>query len=237
MNNAFDSSTSEADAIAYAIDAHGVAWLTLDRPGSKVNILSTGVMKRLDELITQVHTDAASNRVRSVVIRSGKAATFIAGADVNEIGAITDPAEGGSKARSGQQVFVRLNQLNVPVVVAIDGMCLGGGTELALACSYRIASDRRETRIGLPEVLLGIIPGFGGTTRLPRLVGMRAALDIILTGRPVDAKKAERIGLVDERVHPAILERRAAEVARALQGNGPSASAIRGTKRTAACRK
>src|SRR6185503_19939936 len=110
------------------------------------------------------------------------------------------------------------NALPIPTIAAIDGICLGGGTELVLACSYRIASDRKETKIGLPEVQLGIIPGFGGTTRLPRLIGMRAALEIILTGRPVDARKAERIGLVDERVHPAILERRAGEVARSMQG-------------------
>ncbi|MGH7460028.1 MAG: 3-hydroxyacyl-CoA dehydrogenase NAD-binding domain-containing protein, partial [Longimicrobiales bacterium] len=165
-----------------------------------------------------VQDDAAGGRVRSAVLLSGKPGSFIAGADVNEIAAVTDPAEGASKAQAGQQVFSRLSQLPVPTVAAIDGICLGGGTELALACSYRLASERKETRIGLPEVQLGIIPGFGGTTRLPRLVGMRAATEIILTGRPIDAKKAERIGLVDERMHPAILERRAGEVARTLQG-------------------
>ncbi|MGH7470282.1 MAG: 3-hydroxyacyl-CoA dehydrogenase NAD-binding domain-containing protein [Longimicrobiales bacterium] len=209
---------SATDAITYKVDDDGVAWLTLDKPDARLNILSSGVLKRLDELITQVHSDVAAGQVRSVVIRSGKPGSFIAGADVNEIAAVVDPEEGASKARAGQQVFTRLSQLPVPTIVAIDGICLGGGTELALACSYRLASDRKETRIGLPEVQLGIIPGFGGTTRLPRLVGMRAALDIILTGRPVDARKAERIGLVDEKVHPALLDRRAGEVSRALQG-------------------
>jgi 3-hydroxyacyl-CoA dehydrogenase/enoyl-CoA hydratase/3-hydroxybutyryl-CoA epimerase len=217
MKDSFEAVTAEVESIEYRVDADGVAWLTFDRPGAKVNILSTGVMKRLDELITQLERDSASGRVRSAVLRSGKPGTFIAGADVNEIGAITDPQKGASKARAGQQVFAHLDQLNIATVAAIDGICLGGGTELVLACSYRIASDRKETRIGLPEVQLGILPGFGGTTRLPRLVGMRAALDVILTGRPVDARKAERIGLVDERVHPAILEQRAGEIARSLQ--------------------
>jgi 3-hydroxyacyl-CoA dehydrogenase / enoyl-CoA hydratase / 3-hydroxybutyryl-CoA epimerase len=218
MKDTFESVVADVESIQYRVDEDGVAWLTFDRSGAKVNILGSAVMKRLDDLVTQLHRDSASGRVRSAVLRSGKAGTFIAGADVNEIAAIAHPLDGAAKARAGQQVFVRLNELNIPTVAAIDGLCLGGGTELVLACSYRIASDRKETRIGLPEVQLGILPGFGGTTRLPRLIGMRATLDIILTGRPVDAKKAERTGLVDERVHPSILERRAGEVARSLQG-------------------
>ncbi|HSL69049.1 MAG TPA: 3-hydroxyacyl-CoA dehydrogenase NAD-binding domain-containing protein [Longimicrobiales bacterium] len=223
MSEPFKGITSDIDAITLTVDAQAVAWVTIDRPGAKVNVLGSGVLKRLDEVIGAILDQAASGRVRSAVIRSGKPATFIAGADVNEISAIRDPAEGAAKARAGQQIFARLAALPVPTVAVIDGVCLGGGTELILACTYRIASDRRETRIGLPEVQLGILPGFGGTTRLPRLVGMRAALDIILTGRPVDARKAERIGLVDERVHPAILDQRAAEVARSIQGkrSGP----------------
>ena len=228
MVNVFDSVPSETAAITYTVDQHGVAWLTFDRPGARLNILSAAVLKRLDELITHVQGDALQGRVRSVVLRSGKPGTFIAGADVNEIGAITDPGDGTAKARAGQQVFNRLSELSVPTVVAIDGICLGGGTELALACSYRIASDRKDTRIGLPEIQLGILPAFGGTTRLPRLIGLRAALDIILTGRPVDARKAERIGLVDERLHPAILERRAGEVARQLQGKTSVPRALKG---------
>jgi 3-hydroxyacyl-CoA dehydrogenase/enoyl-CoA hydratase/3-hydroxybutyryl-CoA epimerase len=222
MSVAFEEIASDKDAFTLTIDEQGVAWLTFDRPGARVNVLSSAALKRLDEIISELTDHAAAGRARSVVIRSGKDASFIAGADVNEIGAITDPAEGATKARAGQQVFVHLAALPIPTVAAVDGICLGGGTELILACTYRIASDRKETRIGLPEVQLGIIPGFGGTTRLPRLVGMRAALDIILTGRPVDARKAERIGLVDERVHPAILSRRAGEVARALQGKRPN---------------
>ncbi len=225
MNRPFENIASDNDALTLKVDEQAIAWLTFDKPGARVNVLSGAVMKRLDELITEITDHAAAGRVRSVVIRSGKDGSFIAGADVNEIGAITDPREGAEKARAGQQVFVRLAALPVPTIAAIDGICLGGGTELILACTYRIASDRKETRIGLPEVQLGILPGFGGSTRLPRLVGMRTALDIILTGRPIDARKAERSGLVDERVHPAILIRRAGEVARSLQGKKPPARA------------
>ena len=218
MTEPFAGITPETNAVALSIDSDAIAWITLDKPGSKLNVLSSSVMKRLDEVISQIARDAAAGRIRSVVIRSGKPGSFVAGADVNEIGGITDPVAGAAAARAGQQVFTNLTALPVPTVAAVDGVCLGGGTELILACTYRIATDRKETKIGLPEVQLGILPGFGGTTRLPRLIGMRAALDIILTGKPVDAKKAERIGLIDERVHPAILERRAREVGKSIQG-------------------
>jgi 3-hydroxyacyl-CoA dehydrogenase/enoyl-CoA hydratase/3-hydroxybutyryl-CoA epimerase len=217
MSEAFAGIEAERDAIQLTVDEQSIGWVTFDRPGAKLNVLSSGVMKRFDEVITTIADHAATGRIKSVVIRSGKPGSFIAGADVNEIESITDPREGTRATRMGQQVFQRLATLSVPTIAAVDGICLGGGTELILACSYRIAADRKETRIGLPEVQLGIIPGFGGTTRLPRLIGMRAALDVILTGRPVDARKAERIGLVDERVHPAILEKRSREVALAAQ--------------------
>jgi len=203
----------DREAVVLETDEAGIAWVKLDRPQSRQNLLTGGVMAVLDEIIGQIETGVAAGRIRAAVIHSGKPGTFIAGADVNEFASITDPDEGARKAAAGQAVFDRIARLAIQTIAAIDGICLGGGTELALACSYRIASDRRETRIGLPEVQLGIIPGFGGTTRLPRLVGMQAAAEMILTGKPVDARKAERIGLVDERVHPAILLQRARQVA------------------------
>ncbi|HEY0811525.1 MAG TPA: enoyl-CoA hydratase-related protein, partial [Longimicrobiales bacterium] len=178
------------------IDNHGIAWIIFDGPG-KLNILTTEVMTRLDQLIGEIERN---DSVKAVIVRSGKDGSFIAGANIDEIAAITDLVEGEKKARMGQSVFTRLSKLRVPTIAAVDGICLGGGTELILACDHRIASDRKETRIGLPEIMLGILPGFGGTTRLPRLVGLSNALPIILTGKPVDAKKAERIGLIDERV-------------------------------------
>lgn len=218
MTDPFAAVQSETASVSLRVDEDAIGWLTIDKPDSKLNVLSGSVLKRLAEIISEIRDKASAGKIRSVIVQSGKPGSFIAGADVNEIASITDPAEGEAAAAAGQEVFQQLAKLPVPTVAAIDGVCLGGGTELILACTYRIATDRKETKIGLPEVQLGILPGFGGTTRLPRLVGMRAALDIILTGKPVDAKKAERIGLVDERLHPAILQKRAAQVAQAIQG-------------------
>ena len=200
-------------ALTLEISGDGVAWLVFDRPDSKVNILSSGTMSRLNDLLGAIETASRAGSVRAVVVRSGKDGSFIAGADVSEIAAITDPAEGAAGAAQGQAVFRRLDLLPVPTVAAIDGTCLGGGTELVLACDAAIASDRPETRIGLPEVKLGIIPGFGGTTRLPRVVGLREALAMILTGSPVSARKAQRIGLIAERMHPGVLYDRAGALA------------------------
>lgn len=203
---------AEAEALALEVDGDGVAWLTFDRPGSRANILTSGVMERLDGVLAEILAGIRAGTIRGLVVRSGKPGMFIAGANVDEIAAITDPAEAEAKARLGQEIFLRVDRLPVFTVAAINGVCLGGGTELVLACDYRIAADAPATRIGLPEIQLGIIPGFGGTTRLPRLVGLQAALPIILTGRPVNARNAQRIGLVDERVHPAMLEERARQV-------------------------
>ncbi|MGH7553841.1 MAG: 3-hydroxyacyl-CoA dehydrogenase NAD-binding domain-containing protein, partial [Longimicrobiales bacterium] len=167
----------------------------------------------------EIESRSSSGSIRALIVRSGKEAAFIAGADVNEIRGVTTPAEGEAASREGQRIFRRLELLRVPTIAAVDGICLGGGLELILACGHRIASDRPETRLGLPEVRLGIIPGFGGTTRLPRLVGLREALPLILTGKPIPARKAQRIGLVDEAVPPQILYERAAALAvEATQG-------------------
>jgi 3-hydroxyacyl-CoA dehydrogenase / enoyl-CoA hydratase / 3-hydroxybutyryl-CoA epimerase len=203
-----DRATQDQAALTLEFSGDGVAWLVFDRPDSKVNLLTSGVMARLDTLLGEIEAQAAAG-LRGVIIRSGKSATFIAGADVSEIGAVRTEEEGYAASREGQRIFRRLEVLAIPTVVAIDGICLGGGTELALACDYRIASDRPETRIGLPEIRLGILPGFGGTTRLPRLIGLSGALPLILSGQPVRASKARRIGLVDEAVHPSLLLERA----------------------------
>ena len=200
-------------ALTLDISGDGVAWLVFDRPDAKVNILTSGTMSRLNDLLGAIETAARAGSVRAVVVRSGKDGSFIAGADVEEIGSIVDAADGAAGAAAGQAVFRRLDLLPVPTVAAIDGVCLGGGTELVLACDVAIASDRPETRIGLPEVKLGIIPGFGGTTRLPRLVGLREALAMILTGSSISARKAQRIGLIAERMHPGVLYDRARDLA------------------------
>ncbi len=202
--------TAEArTALALEVDGDGVAWLVFDRPESKVNVLSSAVMARLDALLAEVEEGARTGRVKALVVKSGKPGAFIAGADVSEIAGVTDAAEAEAGSRAGQEVFRRLERLPVPTIAAIDGLCLGGGAELALACAYRLASDRPETRIGFPEVRLGIIPGWGGTTRLPRLVGLRTAIELIVTGKTLSAKRAQRVGLVDECVPQTILEERA----------------------------
>ena len=196
-------------AVSLEVESDAVAWLVFDAGPDRLNILTSAVMARLDGLLAEVEAGSRSGRIRALVVRSGRDGSFIAGADVKEIASIDSEAAGAAGARAGQQVFLRLDRLPVPVIAAVDGVCLGGGTELILACDYRIASDRKETKIGLPEVRLGIIPGFGGTTRLPRLIGTRAALDLILTGKTLDARRAQRAGLVHERVHPAQLYERA----------------------------
>jgi 3-hydroxyacyl-CoA dehydrogenase / enoyl-CoA hydratase / 3-hydroxybutyryl-CoA epimerase len=207
------SKQEEQAALTLDVSSDGVASLVFDRPGSRMNILGSGVMKRLDELLDEVEAGARDGRIRAVVIRSGKDGSFIAGADVKEIAAVRDAEEAQAGAMQGQRVFLRVDRLAVPTVAAVDGICLGGGTELILACDARIASDRPETKIGLPEVRLGIIPGWGGTTRLPRVIGLSDALGMILTGSSVSARKAQRIGLISERMHAGVLYDRAHELA------------------------
>ena len=175
----------------------GLATFTFDRPDSKVNILASTVMLRLDELLDRVEQGMARGEVRALLVRSGKRNNFIAGADIDELARMESAAEATEMSRGGQAILQRLDRLRIPTIVAISGPCLGGGLELALACDYRVASDHPSTRLGLPETRLGILPGMGGTVRLPRLVGLQAALDLILSARLIDAERARKIGLVD----------------------------------------
>jgi len=173
----------------------GIAILTFDLPGEKVNKLTTPVMDELDRALDQL---GAEREIKALVIRSGKDSTFIAGADIAEIRSITDAKQGQALSRRGQEVLAKLERLPFPTVAAIHGACLGGGLEFALACSHRVISNDPKTALGLPEVKIGILPGFGGTQRLPRLVGLANSLDMILTGKSVYPKKAKKIGLADE---------------------------------------
>jgi len=168
--------------------------LILDVPGEKVNILSSPIMLELNTVLDELRT---RSDIRALVLISGKEENFIAGAKLQEIENISDQKEGAEKAAQGQAVFNKIAALPFPVVAAIDGACVGGGLELVVACHFRIARDSEKTRIGLPEVRLGIIPGFGGTQRLPRLIGIQRALDFILTGKLVDAQRAYKAGIVD----------------------------------------
>ena len=185
------------------IGPDGVLVVTIDVPGEKVNTLGKQMMADFDALLAELETPGS---VRAMVIRSGKPDNFIAGADIKDFNAIRSAMEGEALSRAGQALLDRLEALPIPVVAAIHGSCMGGGLEMALACRYRVASDDPKTVVGLPEVMLGIIPGAGGTQRLPRLVGLRTGLDMILTGRAVKAPRALKGGVVDDVVPaPALL--------------------------------
>lgn len=195
--------TTSRPAVYLDESTPGIASIVFAAEAKPVNILTRDVMERLGAIIGSIR---AATHLRGVVVKSALTHTFIVGADVNAIARITDPAEGEAAAKLGQETFTVLSELHVPVVAAINGLCLGGGAELALACHYRVATDHPSVRIGLPEVRLGILPGFGGTQRLPRLVGLKRGLDLILTSRNVDARRARRMGLVDVIIPDAIFD-------------------------------
>lgn len=179
----------------------GVVVLSLDRQDSSVNAMSQDVLLELGDLIERIAIDPP----KAVVIQSIKAAGFIAGADLKEFQEFDRRGTVNDAIRRGQSTYQKLAELPCPTVAAIHGHCLGGGTELALACRYRVASNAPSTRIGLPETQLGIFPGWGGSARLPQLVGAPAAMDMMLTGRNLSASAARNIGLVDKVVAPAVL--------------------------------
>ena len=181
---------------------NGIAILTLDLPGEPVNKINAAVKQEFELALSRLRDDGT---VRALVIISGKPDMFIAGADIEEFVALTSAAEAEKLSREGQDMLNRLDEFPKPVVAAIHGTCLGGGLELALACDYRVATDHPKTSLGLPEIQLGILPGAGGCQRLPRLIGVSGALDIILAGKSVSAGKAYRLGMVDELVPPPIL--------------------------------
>lgn len=190
------------------VDLNGIAWLGLDCLHSTTNVINHDVLDELNIIIQKIGKDV---NIKGVVIYSKKSSGFIAGADVHTFSKYHEPEQVRDFLRKGLNVFHRIEQLTVPTVAMIDGFCMGGGLELALACRYRIASSRLETKIGLPEVLLGIQPGWGGSVRLPRLIGgWHALTQVMLTGKALSAKVAKNLGVVDE-VVPVRQLRRAAE--------------------------
>lgn len=195
-------------------DADDIVWLSLDKPDTSANVLSRDVLVELERELQPL----SASPPKGVVIRSAKPSGFIAGADIKEFTTLRNASEGYALVRAGQQVFDRLEALPCPTVALIHGFALGGGLELALACRYRVAADDGRVSLGLPEVQLGIHPGFGGTVRSVRLLGVRKAMELMLTGKPVRADKALRMGLVD-RVVPAD---RLAETAREILERAPS---------------
>jgi 3-hydroxyacyl-CoA dehydrogenase/enoyl-CoA hydratase/3-hydroxybutyryl-CoA epimerase len=209
-----DTAPSAMRAAALTVDVQdGIAIVTIDLPGEPVNKFSAAVIAEFDELMTQVDGNSA---VKGVVLISGKPDGFIAGADIDAFLEFKSPADAEAASASGHHLVSRIERSRVPVVAAIHGACLGAGLEMALACSYRIATDHPKTVLALPETQLGLIPGAGGTQRLPRVVGLQVALDMILSAKNVRAKKALQSGLVDEMVHPAILRDIAVQRAHAL---------------------
>src|SRR5687767_12988961 len=166
------------NAFDYAVDENGLATIVFDSPGRRVNLWSYETLEELEQVLAEL---TGRDDLAAIVFVSGKPDTFIAGADIEMLASVRSSDEARALARRGQAVFQRLADLSFPTVAAIHGACVGGGLEFALACSFRIASDEDGTRLGFPEVQLGIIPAWGGTQRTPRLIGLQRALSLILT--------------------------------------------------------
>lgn len=179
------------------LDSDHILWLTLDRHNSTVNSINAEILSELEQLSDETFGDS---KLRGIVIRSGKSSGFIAGADIEQFVALKSQTEAFDLVRKAQQIFDKFAALKIPTVAMIQGFCLGGGLELALACRYRVAEEGPKTLLGAPEVNLGIHPGWGGTVRLPRLIGVLAAMQMNLTGKPINARAAAKCGLVDAAV-------------------------------------
>ena len=179
---------SANNAFTLTIDDNRVAWLAIDVPNEKMNTLQAEFAEQMQAIFEQLEQKRSD--IKGLIIHSLKPDNFIAGADVRMLDACQSAQEAETLAIQGQEMFNRLSSLPFTVVAAIHGPCLGGGLELALACDYRVCSDSDGTRLGLPEVQLGLLPGSGGTQRLPRLVGLIDSLDVMVTGKQLRAKKA-----------------------------------------------
>lgn len=191
-------------------DENNIIWLALNRADSKVNSLNEKVLYEFYEILKLINQDTTA---KAVIIYSSKSTGFIVGADITQFKAFSTSEEATELIKKGQEIFNYLDKLTIPTIAMIEGYCLGGGLELSLACRYRIAEDSSKTKLGLPEVRLGIQPGWGGTVRLPKLVGPIQAMDLILTGKNISAKHAKKIGLIDEAVPKRLLEKVATEYA------------------------
>ncbi|HEY4246188.1 MAG TPA: 3-hydroxyacyl-CoA dehydrogenase NAD-binding domain-containing protein [Lacunisphaera sp.] len=213
---------SKLPPVTLSIDAEGVAWIIFDDPSGRANVLNPDAFSVLRSVLVTLSGEDKKSKdaIKAVVITSAKERIFIAGADLKWLASLPDAKAAIAAAREAQDLFTRIAELKIPVVCAIHGACAGGGYELALACTWRIASNAPETRIGLPEIRLGLIPGWGGCTRLSRLIGAEPAVDFILKGSLVPAANALTAGLIDEVVPAGELKARAKEVALRLVGEG-----------------
>lgn len=176
------------------VDSDHILWLTIDRQNSAVNSLSRDVLTEFDQILDKITADKS---LVAVIIRSGKSSGFIAGADIEQFVTLKDEEQAFDLVRHAQLIFDKLAALKIPTIAMIQGFCLGGGLEFVLACRYRVVEDGPKTTLGAPEVNLGLHPGFGGTVRLPQLIGVIPAMEMNLTGRPVNAKTAAKLGLAD----------------------------------------
>ncbi|WP_456410461.1 enoyl-CoA hydratase/isomerase family protein [Oceanithermus sp.] len=213
---AFALEIPEFEFLRYEVEG-GIAWVTFTRPGA-LNALAADVLREIAE-VTEV---IAEDPEVKVAVFTGEGKAFVAGADISEINALEDVFVGREFALAGQEVMNHIAALPVPTIAAINGYALGGGLELALACDLRVAA--KGAKLGLPEVGLGLIPGFGGTQRLPRLVGVGRAFDLILTGRHVPAEEALQLGLVNRVADDAVAAAR--ELAQQIMKNSPVALAL-----------
>jgi len=195
---------------------NAIGYVKINRP-DKLNAMNRKVMEELVDCFQSLQTD---DEVRVVILTGSGEKAFVAGADINEL-ALLDVLTGREKAQIGQRAFNLIENLGKPVIAAINGFAVGGGCELAMACTLRIASE--TARLGQPEVKIGLLPGYGGSQRLPRLVGKSRALEMILTGEPITAAEAHRIGLVNQVVPQAELLVAAEKLARKIVANGPLA--------------
>ncbi|OMQ24785.1 fatty acid oxidation complex subunit alpha FadJ [Serratia oryzae] len=216
FENALHEQRAKASAFHLMLRPDNIGVITIDVPGEKVNTLKAEFVEQVNEVLLKAQQFPA---LEGVVILSGKPDSFIAGADITMIAACKSAKEAEALAKKGQSTLAQIAAFPVPVIAAIHGACLGGGLELALACHGRVCSLDDKTALGLPEVQLGLLPGSGGTQRLPRLIGARHALDMILTGKQVRARQALRMGLVDDAVPQSILLQAAVE--RVKQGWKP----------------
>ena len=179
------------------VDEDQIVWLLFDKKNAGVNTIDRDVMEELSSIIDILAKDTTH---KGAVIASAKPTGFIAGADISQFTKFKDIEESTAVLIQGQDILNRLEALKMPTVAMIDGFCVGGGLELVLACRYRVAEDGPKTRLGLPEVKLGIHPGWGGTVRLPRMIGAMPALNLILSGHTISAKAAAKLGFVDAAV-------------------------------------
>lgn len=216
-DNAIDSAIDDQKSYTSELDTLGILTVSIDVPGESMNVFNQQVSDDFAELVQEIE----KNRdIKAVIFISAKESGFIAGADIKMLDGVQESVQGSEISSNAHTLLGKIATSRKPHIAAIDGVCLGAGYELALACHYRIASDDRKTKIGLPEVMIGILPGGMGNTKLPRLINLPAALDMLLSGKQLDSKRAQRLGMIDEVVSNKVLQQVAEKAALRLLKKG-----------------